>query len=195
MKIPVERITDAPQHFSFEGNTRWWTDNMPAQKGLSSERDRPFAIECDVHFMGEDLFIAGILEGAMEFECGRCLARYRHGLREPFRLILESAGDRIPSEPEAVAALSRDGICLGDEIESGWYRGSDVDLSHYFLEVVALALPVVPLCRESCEGLCSNCGADLNTDRCGCVQMNPASPFSVLAELRNLPGGATGGKG
>ena len=195
MKIPVDRITAAPQHFSFEGNTRWWTDNMPAEKGLPSELDEPFAIACEVHLMGEDLFIAGDLEGAMEFECGRCLARYGHGLRESFRLILESAGDRVPSEPEEAAALSRDGICLGDEIESGWYRGSEVDLSHFFIEVVATALPVVPLCRESCEGLCSKCGADLNTERCSCVQTNPASPFSVLAELRDLPSGARGGEG
>ncbi len=195
MKIPVERITATPQHLSFEGNSHWWNASIPAEHGLSLELDRPFAIECDVHLMGEDLFIAGAVEGALEFECGRCLARYRHGLRESFRLILESPGDRIPSEPEAAAALSRDGICLGDEIESGWYRGSEVDLSHFFLEVVATALPAAPLCRESCEGLCSNCGADLNTDRCGCVQTNPASPFSVLAELRDLPGGATGGEG
>ena len=195
MKVPVERITATPQHFSFEGNTHWWMDNIPAQKGLPRELDQPFAFEFDVHLMGEDLFITGTLEGGMELECGRCLARYRHGLREPFQLLLESAGDRIPSEPEAAAALSRDGICLGDEVESGWYRGSEADLSHFFLEVVALALPVVPLCRDSCKGLCSNCGADLNTDRCGCVQLNPASPFSVLAELQGLPGGATGGKG
>ena len=195
MKIPVERITAVPQHFSFEGNTRWWRDHVPAQKGLPSELDQPFAFECDVHLMGEDLFIAGAVEGALEFECGRCLARYRHGLRESFRLILESAGDRIPSEREAVAVLARDGICLGDEIESGWYRGSEVNLSTFFLEVVATALPLVSLCGESCEGLCSNCGANLNTDPCACVQMNPASPFSVLAALRDLPGGATGGEG
>ena len=195
MKILVERVTAAPQHFSFEGSSFWWKASIPPEHGLPTELDRPFAIECDVHTMGEELFLSGDIEGAIELECGRCLARYRHGLRESFRLILEPARDRIPSDPEAAAALSRDGISLGDEIESGWYRGSEVDLAHFFLEVVALALPVVSLCRESCEGLCSNCGADLNTDRCGCAQTNPASPFAVLAELRDRPSGATGGKG
>jgi len=74
--------------------------------------------------MGEDLFVAGSIEGAIELECGRCLARYRHALRESFRLVREPAGDRVPSDPESALALSRDGISLRDEIESAWYRGS-----------------------------------------------------------------------
>lgn len=195
MQILVERITATPQHLSFEGNTHWWNAGIPAERGLSRELDRPFAIECDVYTMGENLFLAGYIEGVIGLECGRCLTRYRHGLRESFRLVVEPAGDRVPSDPEAAAALARDGISLGDEIESGWYRGSEVDLAHYFLEVVALAIPAVSLCRESCAGLCSKCGADLNTDRCGCVQTNFASPFAVLAELRDRPDSATGGEG
>ena len=195
MKILVERITASPQHLEFEGNTRWWNARMPPLHGLPPQLNRPFAIDCEVYAMAEDLFISGSVEGEIALECGRCLARYRHGLRESFRLILEPAGDRTPSEPEAFAALSRDGVCLGDEVESGWYRGGEVDLSHFFLEVVALALPVVPLCRERCAGLCSNCGLNLNTDRCGCEQTNSVSPFAVLAELRSRPSGATGGKG
>lgn len=195
MKILVERITATPQHLSFEGNHHWWSASIPAEHGLSLALDRPFAIECDIHTMGENLFLAGSIEGAIELECGRCLARYRHGLRESYRLVLEPAGDRVPSDPEAAAALTRDGISLGDELESGWYRGSEVDLARYFLEIIALAIPVVALCRESCEGLCSKCGADLNTDRCGCLQTNSASPFAVLAELRDRPSSATGGKG
>lgn len=195
MKVLVERVTAAPQHLSFLGDSGWWNAAMPPQPGLPSDLGRPIAVECDVHVMAEDLFIAGSIDGEFLLECGRCLARYRHVLRESFRLILEPAGDRNPSELEAAAALSSEGMCLGDELESGWYRGSEVDLSHYFLEVVALGLPVVALCREHCAGLCSICGADLNTDRCGCVETNPASPFAVLAELRDRPSGATGGKG
>jgi uncharacterized protein len=135
--------------------------------------------------MGEDLYIEGNVEGCLELECGRCLARYRHLLREPFRLVLEPAGGRTPADREDADALARDGVCLGDEIESGRFRGSEIELGAFFLEVVSLALPVQPLCREECLGLCPHCGADLGVATCKCGQNRTDSPFSVLASLRD----------
>jgi uncharacterized protein len=137
--------------------------------------------------MGEDLVLEGSIEAVLELECGRCLARYRHRLSEPFRLVLEPAGDRTPTEPEAAVALSRDGLCLADDSEMGWYRGSQIQLDSVCLEAISLALPVKPLCRDDCVGLCSRCGADRNQAPCGCDEVTPESPFAVLATLRGGP--------
>ena len=94
------------------------------------------------------------------------------------------AGDRVPADPEGAAALTRDGVCLGEDLESGWYRGRQIDLGSTMFEVVALGLPVKPLCREECRGLCLSCGADRNTEDCSCRETRPQSPFSVLEKLR-----------
>ena len=53
----------------------------------------------------------------------------------------------------------------------------------------ALALPVQPLCREACAGLCPRCGADRNTAPCACSKVRPESPFAALASLRDTRGG------
>jgi uncharacterized protein len=132
----------------------------------------------------EDVILEGTITGAFELECARCLARYRHGLREPFRFILEPAGLRTPAEPEAAEALARNGMCLADEVELGWYRGSEIQLDSVCLEMISLALPVKPLCRDDCAGLCPRCGADRNETPCGCSETAPNSPFAVLAALR-----------
>jgi uncharacterized protein len=50
--------------------------------------------------------------------------------------------------------------------------------------VISLALPVQPLCREDCAGLCVRCGTDLNAGACSCKQAAPKSPFDVLAVLK-----------
>jgi uncharacterized protein len=141
--------------------------------------------------MGEDLYLEGRAEGALELECSRCLARYRHALREGFRLILEPAGERTPADPEAALALVTDGICLGDEIEAGWFRGSVIHLDAFFREVLSLSLPVKPLCNEDCAGLCPHCGVELGVESCDCRETRSDSPFAVLAALRDGP---TGGK-
>jgi uncharacterized protein len=118
-------------------------------------------------------------------ECGRCLARYRHVLSEKFRLALEPAGHRVPADPEGAAALARDGLCLGDDLEAGWFQGREIQLGAVFLELVSLAFPAKPLCSEDCVGLCPECGASLEGAGCGCSKTNLNSPFAVLAGIRN----------
>ncbi len=44
-----------------------------------------------------------------------------------------------------------------------------VDLAPLARDTVVLELPMAPLCREDCAGLCPQCGADRNQGPCGCV--------------------------
>ncbi len=184
MKLLVDRLSSTPTRFRFEADSGWWAAHMRREAGLPQELPEAFVFELSAHLMGEDLYLEGAASGALELECSRCLARYRHGLREPFRLVLEPAGARVPADPEGALALARDGLCLGSEFEAGWYRGSEVHLGPFFLEVIALVLPVKPLCREDCPGLCPRCGADLSQGPCGCGDARPDSPFAALAPLR-----------
>ena len=190
MKISTDRLTTSPSAFDFEAGSGWWQQRMPRHAGLPAELDRPFAIHVEAHVMGEDVYLEGKLEGELGLECGRCLARYRQQLREPFRLVLEPAGPREPADPEAAQALRETGLCLEDEFETGWYRGPEIQLDAVCLEVISLALPVQPLCQPECAGLCGTCGKDLNQGDCGCQPERPPSPFDVLASLRE--GGTKG---
>ena len=159
MKILVDRLTATPTEFSFEGDAAWWRSVMPDQAPSShGSFSRPSRSGSRPTGWARTSTSKASAEGALELECSRCLARYRHVLREPFRLILEPAGDRSPADPEAAEALARDGVCLGDEIEAGWFRGNEIDLGAFFREVISLALPVKPLCDEDCAGLCPHCG-------------------------------------
>ena len=45
----------------------------------------------------------------------------------------------------------------------------EIDLGLLVRDAVVLELPMAPLCREACAGLCPRCGADLNEGDCGCV--------------------------
>lgn len=183
MKIQVERLEDAPTSFHFEGDDAWLRARDP-EHSLPGQLREPFVFDLQIHRMAEDLYLEGTAGGSLDLECSRCLARYRHELREPFRLVLEPAGDRTPSDPEGAESLARDGVCLGDDAETGWFTGKEIHLGGFFFEVVSLGLPVQPLCRESCPGLCPHCGAELATTRCDCADTRRESPFAVLAGLR-----------
>lgn len=180
MKVIVDRLSTTPVEFSYEGDVGWWSGVVREDAPGDPTLDGVLAFDLRIHKMGEHLYLEGEARGAFEFACSRCLARYRHALREPFRIVLEPASGRVPSDPEGADALARTGVFLGDELDSGWYNGPEIDLTRYLQEIVALGLPVQPLCREECRGLCPQCGADRNTETCDCHEASSDSPFAVL---------------
>lgn len=185
MKIHVDRLSETPTTQVFEAPPSWWSDAQPPSPTTDDVvPQEDFRCACEIHMMGADIYIEGKLTGAFELSCARCLARYRQPVQESFRLVLEPAGSRVPPDADAAEALARDGVCLGEELEVGWFRGQEIDLGPYFLEVIALALPVKPLCREDCLGLCPRCGVDRNVEKCHCNEVNPASPFAALQTLK-----------
>jgi uncharacterized protein len=192
MKILLDRLTDSPTRTRFEADPAWWQQASTTFEELAGASREGFVFEVDAHRMGEDVYLEGTIHGELSLACARCLARYRLPLRERFRLILEPAGERVPADPEAAAGLVRDGFCLGDEIETGWFKGREIELGSFFREWIALAVPVQPLCREDCRGLCPRCGVDRNVEMCACEVVSPSSPFAVLGALRSTKSGGEG---
>ena len=181
MKILVERLTATPAEMRFPVSPQWLSQQQGAElEGLTADAE----VVLRAQRLGADVYLEGELGAVFELACSRCLTRYRAPIRERFRLVLEPAGDRVPADPEGAASLARDGLYLADELESGWFRGAEIQLDRYVGEMMTLAVPVQPLCREACLGLCPRCGIDRNLERCGCAEERPASPFAVLAALR-----------
>ena len=61
--------------------------------------------------------------------------------------------------------------------------GDEIDLEPLARDAVLLELPLAPLCRPDCQGLCPECGTNLNEDSCQC---QPAGDprWSALDALR-----------
>jgi uncharacterized protein len=58
-----------------------------------------------------------------------------------------------------------------------------LDLKPLAHDALVLELPLAPLCREDCAGLCPHCGTDRNEERCGCVAQ-PDPRWANLDVLR-----------
>lgn len=59
-----------------------------------------------------------------------------------------------------------------------------LDLEEAIRQSWAVALPMQPLCRADCQGLCSRCGQDLNEKSCSC----PPDEDERWSALRQLTG-------
>ncbi len=61
-----------------------------------------------------------------------------------------------------------------------------MDLLPLIQAAIMLDIPAIPLCDDDCQGLCVQCGANLNEGPCGCAQgedVNPDNPFAALKDF------------
>ncbi len=68
----------------------------------------------------------------------------------------------------------------GDYIETPDYS---LELDELVISDILLELPLKYLCSEDCKGLCSQCGADLNTSECTCDKRSIDPRLEVLRQL------------
>ena len=68
--------------------------------------------------------------------------------------------------------------------ESFEFDGEHIDLEPMARQSVMLELPVAPLCRPNCAGLCAICGANRNDAPCTCTTAPVDVRWSALDELR-----------
>jgi len=86
-------------------------------------------------------------------ECARCLEPTASSVEVAFRELYES--DEGPPD------------LADDDSDRRFLQGELLDLEPAFRDAVVLALPLAPLCRPDCAGLCVECGvrlADAGTD-------------------------------
>jgi uncharacterized protein len=90
---------------------------------------------------------------------------------------------------EVVASVEEIFVPDPEEGQTWPIEHNQLDLEPLVREAVVLELPLAPLCRPDCLGLCPTCGADLNSGPCQCVD-GPADPrWAALDVLRRDPPG------
>jgi uncharacterized protein len=120
---------------------------------------------------------SGVPEGA-QAECDFMLESYPGGVMVTGRVQAPWRGvcRRCTAPVEGVLELSmKERFCdppsRGEpEDEEAYPIVEDtVDLGPMLNEAILTELPLAPLCRDDCLGLCPHCGVDRNEEECSCV--------------------------
>ncbi len=72
-----------------------------------------------------------------------------------------------------------------DETEVGYYEGESLELAEVVREQILLWLPMRWICQEDCRGICSQCGANLNLEDCGCREELADDRWEALRSMRS----------
>ena len=142
--------------------------------------DEPLPWNAYVSNTGEGaLLVSGSIAGVATTDCARCL--------EPFELDLDG-------ELESWIFLTDPGDDLPEDMEEDEFVVIDehhgVDIAPFLEAALVLDMPLVPLHDEDCQGLCPQCGKNLNEGPCGCsTEPDPdfeqaRNPFAALKDFK-----------
>ena len=119
----------------------------------------PVALAFNVERKGERYHLVGRAAATLELTCSRCL--------EPFTWPVEAAFD-LRYLPQSANAGDGEQEVAGEDLDVAFYEGDTIDLGQLLREQFYLSLPMKPLCRDDCLGLCPVCGTNRNTGECAC---------------------------
>ena len=115
-------------------------------------------LELRLESVMEGVLVTGTAHAPVEGECVRCL--------EPVGRELDAEFQEMFSYPDADTRTARRDEAGDDAEDEDILTLEDdlFDLEPVLRDAVVLALPMQPVCREDCPGLCAQCGARLADD-------------------------------
>ena len=119
----------------------------------------PVVFVADVRKDAEKVRLVGRVTTTLECDCSRCL--------DAFAVPIDSAFDLL-FLPIAAGAGTGDREMADDDVGVTYYDDDVIDLGTVMREQFYLALPMKPLCREDCRGLCPVCCVNWNRESCTC---------------------------
>jgi len=168
MKLDFSEIARIPGSRA----THVFSETLPPSEGLIPRS--PFVGSITVTNTGTLLLVEGRFTGEVELPCSRCAEPYVTRIEATISEQFSVRPAEVPPEAETIEL---------EEPETAAYRNHELDLTELLRQQMLVSLPMQPLCREECRGLCPTCGANLNTGRCGCPAEEAETPFSKLKSL------------
>lgn len=123
--------------------------------------------------MNQGILADGWVDLTLEFVCNRCLKEFQQPIHVTFMEQFQPTIDIITGV--ALPPIEEEDVFAIDDHHQ-------VDLTEAIRQRVLLEIPMIPICREDCAGLCPQCGHDLNLGPCAC-QPEEDARFNILKEL------------
>ena len=135
----------------------------------------PVSLAFDIVKDKQHFQLIGGVTTTLELTCSRCL--------EPFTLPVDGAFD-LRYQPHSANTGEGEREIEEDDLTTAFYEDDQIDLRQLMREQFYLALPMKPLCRDLCQGLCPVCGTNLNRETCDCKRAWEDPRLAVLKTLK-----------
>ncbi|SEA66853.1 uncharacterized protein SAMN05660420_02799 [Desulfuromusa kysingii] len=124
---------------------------------------------------GKFVEVDGHLDAVVRLNCGRCLQDFEKTVSESFSVtfVPQVEDEEVDDEVELEA----------DDLGLVVYAEETLDFRDTLQEQLLMAVPIKPLCAKTCQGLCPECGKNLNIEKCSCTKKPFNNKFTALAGI------------
>lgn len=148
------------------GSMRRMTRSVPAPAHLGVDvlgvpEGTPLELDLRLESVVEGVLVTATVRTTVAGECVRCLDPVERPFETDLQELYAYPGEGHDGQRERGGDRDQDQL---DELEELVLVAGLLDLEPVVRDAVVLALPLAPLCREDCPGLCPQCGARLESD-------------------------------
>ena len=174
MKILIAEITESPKTLCFAERVDELNNGRTGGEYQEFRFPSPVDVRITFYRSGQEILLAGSLQGGFEGCCSRCLEVFDFTVEKKFEIVLA---------PDSMA-MDRKKELNKAEMGLSFYQGAEIDVAPLVREQILLSLPIRPLCTEECRGLCAGCGVNLNSEACRCAPPEVDERLAVFPSLR-----------
>jgi uncharacterized protein len=134
----------------------------------------PTVLNLEIEPVGAAHMVKGSFDYKVQVPCSRCLVDVSYDGTASFYSEYRPASEK----PENVEEIE----VTDENVHLIYYEDETLRLDELVGAQMFLEVPAKPLCNDSCKGLCSQCGTNLNESECQCSK--EADPrWTPLASL------------
>lgn len=172
MKVLVNKIPDKGIDIDSIENAE--TMGILPSESVDAVIEDNIHIEARITSKWPAFFVDGSIKTVLKLICSRCAVEFPYNVETHFH---------CHEEPVSLASTEGSLYLLKPDMDIDHYAGNTIETNDIFREQLMLAVPIHPLCKPDCCGLCPNCGHNLNNGPCNCHIEETVSPFSVIKEI------------
>lgn len=172
MIVDLRTISGDYRKIAFELEPDWWQPEDPNDPVIGPEGPVPVSVQ--LTRLGGKFLLEGRATGTIKVCCDRCLEPYLLPIDARFRMFMVLP----PENPEEEVELSE------EDLSVDFVTTDEIDLADVVREQIYLALPMKFLCREDCQGICPQCGANRNEELCECREDKAHPAFAKLKTIK-----------
>lgn len=176
MQIWLDQVREEP--FNWEETQSVTPESLEHPELLSLS---PIRWKGQVVFVDPGYYLRARLSYEQTLSCDRCLKPIVDPAESDIELL-------ILVERESRAAGGAEHELKERDLGVFYLDGEILETDPILREQLQLNIPMKPLCRPDCKGLCPTCGADRNETDCSCEEQKADPRWAALAALKSRLG-------
>lgn len=149
----IKEIPKEGKKLTIRKNNAWFI-SMVGNSGIDVDSlSEDLTSSLDIHLrQTKSIVIEGNIHADVILRCVKCLSLFHKIINTNFSVVLEPYDKSTPVKHSIAKA----------ELDAEFYIKDEFDPETVVFEQVMLNLPIYPLCKPDCKGLCIYCGTNLN---------------------------------